>query len=168
MMMEIREIALPEEKSALCERVLRALPDWFGNEEALVAYAGSSAKMPLYAAFVDDAAVGFVTVKAHNPFTAEVYVMGILPAYHRLGIGRALIARCEKVCRESGRRFLTVKTLDASAESEEYARTRMFYKAMGFCPLEVFPLLWDERNPCLFLAKYVGRDPVPTVDTVAC
>ena len=25
-----------------------------------------------------------------------------------------------------------------------------------FIPLEVFPLLWDEANPCLFLAKQLA------------
>ena len=36
-----------------------------------------------------------------------------------------------------------------------YARTRSFYYKMGFVPLEVFPLFWDEDNPCLFLVKHL-------------
>jgi hypothetical protein len=51
--------------------------------------------------------------------------------------------------------FLTVKTLDESRESKSYEKTRKFYLSVGFLPLEVFPLLWDENNPCLFMAKSI-------------
>ena len=34
--------------------------------------------------------VGFLAVKVHNAFTAEVCVMGILKEYHRMGIGSAV------------------------------------------------------------------------------
>ena len=81
--------------------------------------------------------------------------MGILPEYHHKGIGRALIASCEAYCADKGNEFLTVKTLDESREDEGYEKTRLFYLSMGFKPLEVFPLLWDESNPCLFMAKHL-------------
>jgi hypothetical protein len=45
-----------------------------------------------------------------------------------------------------------VKTLGASRESEHYARTRRFYEARGFVPLEEFPNLWP-GNPALQLVK---------------
>jgi len=34
-----------------------------------------------------------------------------------------------------------------------YARTRLFYQAMGFFSVEEFPTLWNSDNPCLFMAK---------------
>ena len=37
----------------------------------------------------------------------------------------------------------------------DYAKTRKFYLKSGFKPLEVFPLLWDESNPCLFMVKRI-------------
>jgi len=83
-------------------------------------------------------------------------VIGVLEEYHRRGVGAALISRAEQFCRDGGYRFLTVKTLDSSAEYEPYERTRAFYKKMGFYPLEVFKTFWNEENPCLFLAKYLG------------
>jgi GNAT superfamily N-acetyltransferase len=82
--------------------------------------------------------------------------MGVLSEYHRKGVGRRLIEQCESYCKENNVEFLTVKTLDESRECEGYLKTRMFYEGMGFRPLEVFPLLWDADNPCLFMAKYVG------------
>ena len=31
---------------------------------------------------------------------------------------------------------------------KEYDDTNRFYQSLGFKELEVFPTLWDERNPC--------------------
>ena len=38
---------------------------------------------------------------------------------------------------------------------ENYARTRAFYLAMGFRPLEEFTQLWNEQNPCLLMVKRI-------------
>jgi len=155
-MYEIREIIDAQVKSDICNDILRALPSWFGNEAAIVSYTHEVREMPFSAAFVGDKAVGFVAIKEHNEFTAEVCVMGIRTEHHRHGIGRELIHRCESYCAATKREFLTVKTLDESRVDEDYEKTRQFYLGMGFKPLEVFPLYWDEDNPCLFLAKYLS------------
>jgi ribosomal protein S18 acetylase RimI-like enzyme len=153
---EVKKIQVSEEKSDICNDILRALPEWFGIESAIVDYTKQVRTMPVYGVFDGGKAVGFVALKIHNLHTAEVYVMGILEAYHRQGIGKKLIACCEAYCREKGMEFLTVKTLDASRENESYGKTREFYLSVGFKPLEVFPLLWDENNPCLFLVKRIS------------
>ena len=155
-MIDIREVISPDEKSKICNDVLRALPSWFGIESSIVDYTKDVQSMPFYAAFDCDIPVGFVAIKRHNSDTAEVYVMGILKDYHRKGIGRKLIELCEEYCIDNKMTFLTVKTLDESRESKSYENTRLFYLSVGFKPLEVFPLLWDESNPCLFMAKSVA------------
>ncbi len=43
--------------------------------------------------------------------------------------------------------FLQVKTLSAKHPDAGYGRTRQFYLAMGFRPLQEFPTLWGEANP---------------------
>lgn len=144
-----------EQKGAICEGILRMLPNWFGIEEAIVDYAKITKEMPFYAVYQDNNPIGFVAIKVHNQYTAEVCVMGILQKYHRKGIGKMLINKCEEFCRESGKEFLTVKTLDESRIDESYEKTRLFYIAMGFKPIEVFRTFWDESNPCLFMAKYI-------------
>jgi ribosomal protein S18 acetylase RimI-like enzyme len=154
-MIEYKEINGPDEKERICGGVLRALPDWFGIEESIVDYERQVRELPLYAAFDGGDAVGFVAVKPHTPHASEVCVMGILQDYHRHGIGRKLIELCEDYCRRNGHEYLTVKTVDESAGYESYAKTRRFYLAMGFKPLEVFPLLWDESNPCLMMMKNI-------------
>ena len=50
-------------------------------------------------------------------------------------------------------RFLSVKTLASEHPDLNYAMTRRFYEAAGFIPLEVFPTLWEEGNPCLLMIR---------------
>ena len=156
-MIEIREVFIPDEKAVICNDILRALPNWFGIEPSILDYVNQVRKLPFYTAYENSKPLGFVALKIHNPYTAEVCVMGVLEGYHRRGIGKKLIALCEDYCVDNGMEFLTVKTLDQSREDEGYEKTRLFYRAVGFKPLEVFPLLWDEYNPCLFMAKYIGK-----------
>jgi len=154
-MIDVREVFNAEEKSDVCNAILRALPDWFGVEESIVDYVRQVRDLPFYVAFDGNKAVGFVAVKPHTPFASEICVMGILDEYHRQGIGKKLIACCEHYCKENKMEFLTVKTLAESHKSKSYEKTRLFYLSAGFKPLEVFPLLWDEYNPCLLMVKPV-------------
>lgn len=156
MPIEIVKITDRERKTEICHHILRALPDWFGIEASIAEYTNQVKDMPFYAAVTGEKPVGFAAVKEHNAYTAEVYVMGVLEEYHRQGIGKKLIRSCEDDCVINGKEFLTVKTLDESRASKSYEKTRRFYLSVGFRPLEVFPLLWDKDNPCLFLAKYIG------------
>ena len=154
-MIEIKETLCPDEKSYICDKILRSIPSWFGIDASIVEYVEQVKGMPFYAALYEDNAIGFVALKIHNPFTLEIYVMGILAKHHRRGIGKMLVERCVRHCEDSKIEFLTVKTVDESRENKSYEKTRLFYLSQGFRPLEVFPLLWDKENPCLFMAKNI-------------
>ena len=69
------ELERPAERSRICERVLRDLPDWFGIEEATSAYIRDVAALPTFAVG-DDA---LLALKLHTTRAAEVYVMGVTP-----------------------------------------------------------------------------------------
>jgi ribosomal protein S18 acetylase RimI-like enzyme len=153
--MILKEICNSDEKSMICNDILRDLPSWFGVEDSIVDYVMQVKLMPFYAVFDNDNPVGFVAIKVHNNYTAEICVMGVLKEYHRHGIGKQLVHACVEYCLSNSIEFLTVKTLDESRECESYRKTRLFYQSLGFKPLEVFPLLWDEDNPCLFMVKLV-------------
>ncbi|MCA9919395.1 MAG: GNAT family N-acetyltransferase [Anaerolineales bacterium] len=140
-------------QSHLCEPILRALPDWFGIEEATRQYVADTAVLPTFLAFHQNQPVGFLTLKQHTPYAAEIHVMAVLPAWHRHGVGRALLAASEAYLREQNVAFLQVKTLSSAHPDVGYGRTRQFYLAMGFRPLEEFLTLWGEANPCLQLIK---------------
>jgi len=135
-----------------CEAILRALPDWFGIEEALADYVRDIAVMETFGAFESDVLIGFLTLRQHFPESAEVHVMGVRQERHRRGIGRALLTHAESWLREQGVRWLQVKTLGPSREDAGYARTRAFYQALGFDPLEECETRWP-GNPCLTLVK---------------
>ncbi len=145
----------PETRQAVCRTVLAALPEWFGIPEATEEYCRESAKHLMAAAFRGPEALGFACAKLNNASTAELYVMGVRPESHRRGLGRRLVERLadELLAGHPGLRHLLVKTLDASRENEEYARTRRFYEAIGFLPLDVIPEIWGPENPCLLLVK---------------
>ncbi len=152
-MFQYRQVILPAEKRSIAENILRKLPDWFGIETSLVSYVREAAEMYFLCAFSFDMPVGFLAVHEHFPCTCEIHVMGILGDFHRKGIGRELVKQAACHYTEKGFAYMTVKTVAEPAGDAEYAATRAFYKAMGFLPLDVFPTLWDERNPCLFLCK---------------
>ena len=139
--------------SQACEKVLRALPDWFGIEEAVVGYIREAAELPTWVASSGAGPVGFLTVKQHFACSAEIYVMGVLPGFQRCGVGRRLVDSAEQWLRAAGVEYMQVKTLAPSHPDPYYARTRAFYESIGFRPLEAFPQLWNAENPCLLMVK---------------
>jgi GNAT superfamily N-acetyltransferase len=140
-------------QSSVCIPILRRLPEWFGIEEALLEYEREVENLPTFLARSDGKVIGFLSLKQHFPASAEILVMGVCPEAQRGGIGRVLVQAAEAYARGSGVKYMQVKTLGPSRPNPEYARTRLFYEAMGFCPLEEFPQIWDENNPCLILVK---------------
>ncbi len=136
------------ERSRLCEQILRDLPEWFGIEEATVAYVIDVAELPTFR-IGDDA---FLSLKLHTPRAAEVYVMGVRRAQHAQGLGSTLLRAAEAYLRARGVEYLQVKTLGSSDPDAGYANTRSFYLARGFVPLEEIHGFW-EHNPCLLLVK---------------
>lgn len=164
--MQVECVENRDVRRRISQSILRELPDWFGIPESTAEYVEKSSGMPFFACYHDGNAVGFVSIKQHSEHAAEIYVMGVASNYHRQGIGRALVENCVNWCRQNSIEFLQVKTLDGSNPDPFYARTREFYQAVGFRPLECFPALWDERNPCLVMVMPVqcmdGAMKMPT------
>lgn len=153
--MKIIKVDNPQEKSQICEKILRSLPEWFGIESAILDYVKDVQKMETWVAIENDT-VGFVSLNKHNEKTAEVHVIGILPAFHRKQIGSDLMRAAENSLVMQGYQFLTVKTLSPSRSDKNYDKTRLFYLRCGFTPIEEFKTLWGEHNPCLMLIKNLG------------
>ena len=143
----VRQVTEAETRRRIARTILEALPDWFGIRESREEYINASGTWTFFAAYRQERPAGFLCLKETGKATAELAVMGVLPEYHRQGIGRALFeaAREEAVRREY--QFLQVKTV-AMGHYEAYDRTNRFYQSMGFLEFEVFPELWDRANPC--------------------
>ena len=138
-----------------CASILRLLPSWFGIPEANRDYIESADLRPGVIASVGKDDVGIATVKHHSPYAAEIYLKAVKPDYHRRGIGSLMMRRVEERLAAEDVEFLQVKTLSAAREDDDYAKTRAFWLACGFRPLEEFPTLWDPSNPALQLIKTV-------------
>ena len=141
------------DKSTECTPIIRSLPEWFGMQSGIDHYSSVIDQLPTFLASSSAGVIGFLSLKQHNPYSAEIYVMGILPGMHRMGIGKALVNTAQTWLKLQGSEYLQVKTLGSSNPDSNYARTRAFYLAMGFRPLEEFRQIWDEHNPCLILVK---------------
>ena len=146
------------------ERILRALPGWFGIESALLDYVRAADELPTLVALLPgpgcagrevraDKVIGFVTLRETSDDALELHVMGVLPAWHRRGAGRALVERAAAYARAEGYSLLHVKTLAPSDPDPGYAATRAFYAAAGFRPLEELPQVWGPANPCLLMVR---------------
>lgn len=150
----------PSGSGATCRRILGALPAWFGIAESVASYVAEADRSPSVIAELEGRDVGLLTITSHSPYSAEVQVMGVLPEYHRHGIGRAMLRHGEHLLAEQGVEFLQVKTLSASRPDGNYEKTRAFYLAYGFRPLQEFPELWGKENPALQMIKVVeAREP---------
>lgn len=151
--MRVVEVVDGGERSRICAEILRAVPEWFGIESATRAYIDGVAELPTFVALADDGrVVGFLALKHHGDRAAEIWVMAVRPDHHRRGVGRRLVETAERFLMGRSVEYLQVKTLGPSHPDEGYARTRAFYDAMGFVPLEELHGLW-ESNPCLLLVK---------------
>jgi len=133
---------------------MRSLPDWFGIEESIRQYRRDLETMETIVADAEGQVIGFLTLRRHNPHSAEIQVLAVRRGHHRRGVGRALVERGEEIAAGSGSEFLQVKTLGPSRPDAAYERTREFYVAVGFRPLEENHL-WGERIPCLILVKHL-------------
>lgn len=143
----VKEIIDAEDKKRITRLILEALPDWFGVEESREEYIRDSVDRPFFAAFCEDRPVGFICLKETGKDTAELCVMGVLQEYHRKGVGRKLFERLHDEAKRRGYSFLQVKTVKMGMY-EDYDATNRFYLSLGFKEFEVFPMLWDELNPC--------------------
>ena len=143
----IVEITDPNEKQAIARTVLEALNEWFEIKESREGYIRDCADQTFIAAKEEGKAVGFLCLKETGNATVELAVMGVLKDHHRNGYGRKLVERAKEAAVNMGYEFMQVKTVRMGMY-EDYDRTNEFYISCGFKEFEVFPLYWDEANPC--------------------
>ena len=155
--MEIRRLESAD--IGACEHILHSLPGWFGIEESNRAYVRDLETLPSYVAIVDGEVAGFLSLKRHFPTASEIHVIAVERSQHRRGVGRALFEKAEVDLREAGVPLLQVKTLGPSDADEAYRKTREFYVAVGFLPLEETTALWGPENPSLIMVKVLSSRP---------
>ena len=145
--MDVREVTDSAEKQAVSRLILEALPEWFEVAENRERFIRECPCMLFYAAYDAGRPVGFLCLHETGKDTVELHVMGVLKEYHRKGAGRKLFERAKDAAVRQGYSFLQVKTVQMGRYAD-YDKTNLFYRALGFKELEVFPDLWDADNPC--------------------
>ncbi len=136
-----------------CEAILRGLPEWFGFEAALLQFVDDLARLPGLVAVEGDDVLGFLALHDHSAESSEIHVLAVHRGRHRQGIGRALLEGAEAGLLARGVKLLQVKTLGPSSDDANYAKTRAFYLAMGFSPLEETSAFWGQQQPTLLMVK---------------
>ena len=83
-------------QSSVCVPLLRLLSDWFGIEESILNYEREIEHLPTFLAMEDGGMLGFLSLKQHTPYSAEILVMAVHPDVQRGGIGRGLVEAAER------------------------------------------------------------------------
>ena len=108
----------------------------------------------LFGAYDNKNLLGFVCFKELNSQATELAWMAVEPEYKNKGFGTILVNEGLKLLPN---KYLVceVKTLSEIDPDKEYAKTRNFYKKLGFIPLETidpYPA-WGVDNPCQIFVK---------------
>lgn len=137
-------------------RLLRTVPEWFGQPEANAEYIEAARTMETWTVRdAEGAVVGVILVDRHFPAVAEIHLTVVDRAFHGAGVGTAMLSAIEADALRRGVRLLEVKTLGPSHPDLGYARTRHFYETTGFLPLEETDL-WGVETPCLIMVKLLA------------
>ena len=125
------QLIAPEALVAFCIEALRKIgPDYTRDPEKKLVLISTLAKREGDA--ISEAIIPFLEDPADDVRIEAAY---------------ALARQAKECAREKGYSFLQVKTV-RMGQYPEYDETNHFYLALGFKEFEVFPLLWDEKNPC--------------------
>jgi len=133
-----------------CDAVVLTLPYHFGNDAGRAECAHAVRTQDGLVAVEEGEVVGFLTLERHDPRSAEITWMAVRSDRRRRGVGRALIERAVDDLPRDRVESLSVLTMAESEpeerETDNYADTRAFYRALGFVPLRELALEgWDDR-----------------------
>jgi ribosomal protein S18 acetylase RimI-like enzyme len=113
-----------------------SLDEWF-NDEGLAQMERDFASHKGFVAVDREGLVGFVTWRRVDARSADLSWLAVEREHHRKGAGTSLLRALTERLRTDGIHRLEVSTVADSLDYEPYARTRAFYRALGFKDLRV-------------------------------
>jgi GNAT superfamily N-acetyltransferase len=111
-------------------KIARALSEWFtptGVEHMTIDFHFQKGLV----AETEGMVAGFLFYFSHEGIL-HISWIAVGKELHHKGVGRALIEGVEEMAKAFGVHEIRVETLGDSVEYEPYARTRAFYRALGF------------------------------------
>jgi len=132
-------------------KVAKTLPEWF-TEGGVKNIAVDILFQRGFVAICNNTVVGFISFFV-NEAAGHIGWMGILPSYHRKGIGKKLLEKLVSEFKKSGVKEVRVNTLGDSVDYKPYEETRAFYRAMGFRDFERIKQDNPECEELLILRK---------------
>jgi ribosomal protein S18 acetylase RimI-like enzyme len=133
--------------------IAKALPKWF-TENGINKMQIDLKYQQGFFVLKDSRIIGFLSFYVTEG-VGHIGWMGILPDFHRQGIGRKLVEQLISELKQGGIQELQVNTLGDSVDYEPYERTRAFYRGMGF---EDFQKIKQDDPECpeqLIMVKHI-------------
>ncbi len=159
----VRPLVAGDRESVLA--IARALPEWF-NAQGLKEIARDLPLQHGWVAIEDTRVVGWLLWAARGEQAADLTWVGVAKDAHRRGVGSALVESLAEHLQGLGVAELFVSTVADSVDDEPYARTRAFYRAVGFEDFRVdkghFPDPRGDYDRLLLRRELAGDPPGPT------
>jgi ribosomal protein S18 acetylase RimI-like enzyme len=114
--------------------LVHRLDRWFEPDAFRLISAELRADTTLLAIDETDQVIGFLIVLIEDEQAGRISWAGVDPAWHRRGVGRAMIEAIAEEAAQAGLTRLVVETISDQVDYEPYERTRAFYGGMGFQP----------------------------------
>src|SRR5262249_55477742 len=124
----IRPMALADHAAVLC--LATELGEWF-NADGLREIATDLRYQPGFVAEIEGQIIGFVVISVYEA-RGRIGWLGVQRGRQRMGFGRRLVGAVVRRMSGDGIKEVFVDTLGDSVEYEPYAKTRAFYRALGF------------------------------------
>jgi len=133
--------------------IAKELPGFF-NKDGLASLGRDLKDQDIYGAFRGGLLVGFVILRKADTASLEISWLAVRPDSQGQGVGSRLIKDSLNIFSSQGYKICYVKTLAETAKDSGYAKTRAFYKKLGFYTLEIISPYpgWTAENPCQILA----------------
>ncbi len=140
------------DREAILE-IAKTLPEYF-SEQGLKAMEKDLEQGDLFGVYEGNEMIGFVVYKELSPEAIEMAWLGVKKEYQGRGIGKKLVQESVRQI-EKQYKVCQVKTLSETHPDEGYAKTRNFYKQLGFIALETIQPYpgWSKEDPCQIFVK---------------
>lgn len=124
-----------DDAEVLCRQITADLPEYFGLPECNEQYIQGIRSHINFAAKINGAATGLLSLEFPYPTNSNIYWMAVLRHWQGKGIGQRLLDAAAQYTKLEGAFTMTVETLAPSEVDENYLKTYQFYEKQGFSPL---------------------------------